>query len=41
MSFLQIDLLRSWRYGDRQDETTFRALMASVNGIALGLQNTG
>jgi len=41
MSFLQIDLLRSWRYGDRQDEATFRALMASVNGIALGLQNTG
>ena len=41
MSFLQIDLLRSWRFGDRQDEPTFRALMASVNGIALGLQNTG
>jgi phosphoenolpyruvate carboxylase len=41
MSFLQIDLLRSWRLDNRQDEPTFRALMASVNGIALGLQNTG
>ena len=41
MSFLQIDLLRSWRAGDREDDSVFRALMASVNGIALGLQNTG
>jgi phosphoenolpyruvate carboxylase len=41
MSLLQVDLLKKWRDGDRRDEELFRALLLSVNGIALGLQNTG
>ena len=41
MSLLQVDLLRRWRDGERQDEALFRALLLSVNGIAHGLQNTG
>ncbi|NOX70425.1 MAG: phosphoenolpyruvate carboxylase [Gammaproteobacteria bacterium] len=41
MSLLQVDLLRRWRASDRQDPELFEALLASVNGIAQGLQNTG
>lgn len=41
MSLLQVDLLRRWRSGDRQDDELFTALLATVNGIAQGLQNTG
>ncbi|MFT5366305.1 MAG: phosphoenolpyruvate carboxylase [Candidatus Latescibacterota bacterium] len=41
MSLLQVDLLRRWRETDRQDEEIFIALLATVNGIAEGLQNTG
>jgi phosphoenolpyruvate carboxylase len=41
MSFMQVDLLRRWRETDRQDEALFDTLLASVNGIAQGLQNTG
>jgi phosphoenolpyruvate carboxylase len=41
MSLMQIDLLRRWRDSDYQDEALFTALLASVNGIAQGLQNTG
>ena len=41
MSLMQIDLLRRWRESNRQDEGLFDALLASVNGIAQGLQNTG
>jgi phosphoenolpyruvate carboxylase len=41
MSLLQVNLLRRWREGERQDEALFRALLLSVNGIAHGLQNTG
>lgn len=41
ISFLQVDLLQRWRASGREDEAVFRALMASVNGIAHGLQNTG
>ncbi|MEM8548445.1 MAG: phosphoenolpyruvate carboxylase, partial [Pseudomonadota bacterium] len=41
MSLLQIDLLRRWRAGDRSDDALLQALLASVNGIAQGLQNTG
>jgi phosphoenolpyruvate carboxylase len=41
MSVLQVDLLQRWRASGREDEAVFRALMASVNGIAHGLQNTG
>ncbi|MEL6869799.1 MAG: phosphoenolpyruvate carboxylase [Pseudomonadota bacterium] len=41
MSLLQIDLLRQWRESDRNDQQLLDALLASVNGIAQGLQNTG
>jgi phosphoenolpyruvate carboxylase len=41
MSLLQVDLLARWRAADRADDALFAALLASVNGIAQGLQNTG
>ncbi len=41
MSLLQVDLLSRWRAGDRRDDALLNALIASVNGIAQGLQNTG
>jgi phosphoenolpyruvate carboxylase len=41
MSLMQIDLLRRWRESGCEDEALFTALLASVNGIAQGLQNTG
>jgi len=41
MSLMQIDLLARWRASNREDQELFDALLASVNGIAQGLQNTG
>lgn len=41
MSFIQVDLLRRWREGGREDEDLLKALLSTVNGIASGLQNTG
>jgi phosphoenolpyruvate carboxylase len=41
MSLLQLDLLQRWRATDRSDEHLLRALVACVNGVAQGLQNTG
>lgn len=41
MSFMQVDLLARWRASNYADEQLFAALLASVNGIAQGLQNTG
>jgi phosphoenolpyruvate carboxylase len=41
MSLLQIDLLERWRAAGRPDDDVFRALLASVRGIAQGLQSTG
>jgi phosphoenolpyruvate carboxylase len=43
MSMLQIDLLARWRAAGRvgPDDDLFRALLASVRGIAQGLQSTG
>ena len=41
MSYLQVDLLRRWRETEREDDDVLRALRASVNGIAHGMQNTG
>lgn len=41
MNLMQVDLLRRWRAGGREDAELFAALLASVNGIAQGLQNTG
>ena len=41
MSFMQVDLLARWRASNYEDEGLFSVLLASVNGIAQGLQNTG
>ena len=41
MSLMQVDLLRRWRESNREDEQLFDTLLATVNGIAQGLQNTG
>jgi len=41
MSLMQVDLLARWRASGRSDGQLFDALLASVNGIAQGLQNTG
>ena len=41
LHLLQIDLLRRWRTGGRQDDHLLEALKATVKGIALGIQNTG
>ena len=41
ISFMQVDLLKRWRASKHEDEDLFDALLATVNGIAQGLQNTG
>jgi phosphoenolpyruvate carboxylase len=41
MSLMQVDLLARWRESGYEDTDLFEALLASVNGIAQGLQNTG
>jgi phosphoenolpyruvate carboxylase len=41
MSMLQVDLLHRWRAGGSADDDLLRALVACVNGVARGLQNTG
>ena len=41
MSLLQVELLRRWRDGRRQDSELFNALVASINGITRGLQDSG
>ncbi len=41
MSLMQVDLLSRWRASNCEDEELFTALLASVNGIAQALQNTG
>ena len=41
MSLMQVNLLSRWRATGCDDEDLFEALLASVNGIAQGLQNTG
>ena len=41
MSLMQVDLLSRWRASNYEDDELFDALLASVNGIAQGLQNTG
>ena len=41
ISLLQVDLLRRWRAGNREDEALFVALKETVNGIAAGIQHTG
>ncbi len=41
ISILQVDLLRRWRAGDREDHELEEALKVTVRGIARGMQNTG
>ena len=41
ISLLQVDLLARWRAAGRPDDALFQALVATVNGIAAGVQNTG
>ena len=41
LSLLQVELLRRWRDGGREDEDLLRALVSTVNGISAGIQNTG
>jgi phosphoenolpyruvate carboxylase len=41
MSLMQVDLLARWRESGYEDTDLLDALLASVNGIAQGLQNTG
>jgi phosphoenolpyruvate carboxylase len=41
ISLLQVELLRRWRAAERPEDDTLRALLATVNGIAAGIQNTG
>ncbi|GAB3730456.1 phosphoenolpyruvate carboxylase [Luteimonas pelagia] len=41
ISLLQVDLLARWRAAGRPEDALFQALVATVNGIAAGIQNTG
>ena len=41
MNLMQIDLLSRWRASGRADRDLFEALLASIGGIAQGLQSTG
>jgi phosphoenolpyruvate carboxylase len=41
MNLMQIDLLQRWRAQGRRDPDLFAALLASISGIAQGLQSTG
>ncbi|WP_141453915.1 phosphoenolpyruvate carboxylase [Pseudoxanthomonas sp. z9] len=41
ISVLQADLLRRWRETGREDDTLLRVLVASINGVSQGVQNTG
>ena len=41
ISVMQADLLKRWRDNDRQDDALLHALVASINGVSQGVQNTG
>ncbi|WP_313347033.1 phosphoenolpyruvate carboxylase [Stenotrophomonas sp.] len=41
ISVLQVDLLRRWRASGGEDDAVLRALVACVNGVSQGVQNTG
>jgi phosphoenolpyruvate carboxylase len=41
MNLMQVDLLQRWRATERTDRDLFEALLASIGGIAQGLQSTG
>jgi phosphoenolpyruvate carboxylase len=41
ISMLQVDLLARWRANGSRDDELLQSLIATVNGIAAGIQNTG
>jgi phosphoenolpyruvate carboxylase len=41
ISMLQVDLLARWRASGSEDDALLQSLIATVNGIAAGIQNTG
>ena len=41
LSHMQVDLLKRWRHDGREEGELFDTLLATVNGIAQALQNTG
>ncbi|OFS94543.1 phosphoenolpyruvate carboxylase [Stenotrophomonas sp. HMSC10F06] len=41
ISVLQVDLLRRWRESGGEDDDVLRALVACVNAVSQGVQNTG
>ncbi len=41
ISVLQVDLLKRWRESGGEDDEVLRALVACVNGVSQGVQNTG
>ena len=41
LSLMQVDLLRRWREGGREDQGLLQALLETVGGIAQAMQNTG
>jgi phosphoenolpyruvate carboxylase len=41
ISLLQVEALARWRAAGRPDDALHRALVATVNGISAGVQNTG
>jgi phosphoenolpyruvate carboxylase len=41
ISLIQLDLLARWRAAGSDDEALLHALVATVNGVSQGLQNTG
>ncbi|WP_296561368.1 phosphoenolpyruvate carboxylase [Rudaea sp.] len=41
MNLMQVDLVSRWRAAGREDEALLSALVATVNGISAGMQNTG
>ncbi len=41
ISLLQVELLQRWRDSGRENDALLQALVATVNGIAAGIQNTG
>ena len=41
ISLLQVEALARWRAAGRPEDALYRALVATVNGITAGVQNTG
>jgi len=41
ISLLQVDLLTRWRAAGREDDDLLHGLIATINGISAGIQNTG